>query len=144
MKRTVEIVLIIIGMFVYFIGAVFGGAFIALEGNQELLNDLLMESQQMMTEEELRVMDMLYSSIGTIGWVIVVTAVTCIILGVIAAFMFKGNKKPKPAGIILIVAGGLTTLLTAGSGIFAGIFYIISGIMGLARKERQEVTLDEY
>ncbi|KAB8137902.1 DUF4064 domain-containing protein [Gracilibacillus oryzae] len=144
MRRTVEVVLIIIGVFVYSFGAIFGGTFIALDGNQELLNEIMMVNPDTMTDEEVRITEIMYTSIGVIGWVLIAVSVICMVLGIIAAFMFKGNKRPKPAGIILLIVGGLTILITAGSGIFAGIFYIIPGIMGLVRKESQEVSMNEY
>ncbi|SER36934.1 Protein of unknown function [Gracilibacillus ureilyticus] len=144
MKRTVEIVLTFIGSFVYFIGAVFGGSFIALEGNQELINEMISQTTQDLPASQVQQIEVFYSFIGVVGWIVLIGSVLCIIIGIVAMFMLRGNKMPKPAGIILITVGTISILVTFGAGFFAGVFYIIAGIMGIVRKEIPQSTIEQY
>lgn len=144
MRRTVEVVLSLIGAFVYLIGAFFGGMFRMMDAEDELLQESLQEQQGQLTPEELEVSEMMLNGIGTFGTIIIVGAIISIIAGIVAMVFFKGNNKPKAASIILLVVGGITTIATLGIGLFASIFYIIAGIMGLVRKPKQEVNLEQY
>ncbi|SHN31539.1 DUF4064 domain-containing protein [Gracilibacillus kekensis] len=143
MKRTVEIVLSIIGAFVYLIGAVFGGLFRMLDGDSEMMQDILQQDPAL-TDSDVADAQMVLSGVGSIGTMLLVASIVAIIAGIIAVIFFVGNKKPKVAGIVLLVIGVLTTIITFGAGIFAGIFYIIAGIMGLVRKPKQEINMEQY
>ncbi len=143
MKRTVEVVLGIIGAFLYLIGAVFGGIFSTIDGDNQMMQDILQEDPAI-TESNMADAQMFLDWMGSIGTVLLVVSIIAIIAGIIAMVFFKGNNKPKVAGIILLIVGVITTLITLGAGIFAGIFYIISGIMGLARKPKQEINMEQY
>ncbi|WP_163538912.1 DUF4064 domain-containing protein [Gracilibacillus sp. YIM 98692] len=143
MKRTVEVVLTIIGAFVYALGAFFGGLIIWLENNQGVLEDIV-EQDPNVSQNEINDLQMMMQGMGQVGTIILIGAILCVILGIVAMFLFKGNKKPKAAGILLIVVGGVTTLITFGFALFAGVFYVIAGIMGLVRKPKQEVNLEQY
>lgn len=143
MRRTVEVVLSIIGAFVYLLGALFGFLFRALEGNDEMFEGLVAEDPSL-TQEDMEAMEIMLNGIGSVGNVLIAGSVISIIAGIVAIIFFKGNKKPKVASIILLVVGGGTTLITFGAAIFAGIFYIIAGIMGLVRKPKQEVNMEQY
>ncbi len=113
---------------------------------EDLLNQQEFVDQVEQTDPSLNPKDieMVLESASSFGVYILVISIAAIVLGIVSMFLFKGNNKPKAAGIILIVVGGLSTLLTIGFGIFAGIFYIIAGIMGVARKPKQEVSLEQY
>lgn len=143
MRRTVEVVLSIIGAFVYSLGALFGYFFRMLDGNDEMFNEILAEDPTL-TQEDIDAMEMVLNGVGSLGTILIVGSIISIIAGIIAMVFFRGNSKPKAASIILLVVGGVTTLITFGAAIFAGIFYIIAGIMGLVRKPKQEVTMDQY
>ncbi|MFC4388116.1 DUF4064 domain-containing protein [Gracilibacillus marinus] len=143
-SRIGEVILTGIGAFVYLIGAAFGGSLILINNSQEIMNEILAESMQGVSAEEQQAVELVMNSMGTFGTIITIIAVVCVILGIVAMFMFRNNKKPKPASIILIVVGGLTTLVTFGFAIFAGIFYIIAGIMGLVRKPKTESVEVSY
>src|SRR5699024_7961285 len=114
MRRTVEVVLSLIGAFVYLIGAFFGGMFRMMDAEDGLLQESLQEQQGQLTQEELEVTEMMLNGIGTFGTVIIVGAIISIIAGVVAMVFFKGNNKPKAASIILLVVGGITTIATLG------------------------------
>ncbi|SFL95663.1 Protein of unknown function [Gracilibacillus orientalis] len=142
MKRTVEVVLAIIGAFVYSLGALFGGLFRMLEGEDELMQDFLQDPS--LTESDMADAQVFLDWMGSIGTVLIVGSIIAIVAGIVAMIFFKGNSKPKAASIILLVVGGVTTIITFGGAIFAGIFYIIAGIMGLVRKPKQEINMDQY
>ncbi|GAE93495.1 hypothetical protein JCM21714_2580 [Gracilibacillus boraciitolerans JCM 21714] len=146
MKRTVEVVLSIIGAFVYIIGAVIGGVFTMLDEDSPFMQDFLQQEQtQTLSDAEMANMQtFMNGGAGSIGTMLLVASIVAIIAGIIAMILFKGNNKPKAASILLLVVGGLTTIITLGTGIFAGIFYIIAGIMGLVRKPKQEISMEQY
>ncbi|MGP4039941.1 DUF4064 domain-containing protein [Gracilibacillus sp. D59] len=143
MKRTVEVVLSIIGAFVYSLGALFGGLFRMLDGDNEMMQDILQQDPSL-SESDMADAQMFLDGIGSIGTVLIVGSIIAIVAGIVAMIFFKGNSKPKAASIILLVVGGVTTLITFGAAIFAGIFYIIAGIMGLVRKPKQEINMEQY
>ncbi|GGD01606.1 hypothetical protein GCM10007216_35400 [Thalassobacillus devorans] len=51
--------------------------------------------------------------------------------------MLKGNKKPKLAGILLIVIAVMATIVTIGVAVVAGLFYIIAGVLSIVRKSKE-------
>ena len=84
----------------------------------------------------------LISSIAAGGWTLLITSLIALILGIIAIVFVKGNKKPKAAGIIFIVTAVVFAVITFGVAIFPGLFFLIAGIMCLARKPAQPVIED--
>ncbi|WP_058305821.1 DUF4064 domain-containing protein [Gracilibacillus massiliensis] len=143
MKRTVEIVLSIIGAILYLFGAIFGGVISTMDGDNQMIQEMLQEDPAI-TQGDMADVQLFLDGLGTIGIMLVVVSVIGLIAGIVAAILFKGNKKPKAAGIILLVVGVLATIVTVGTGIFAGLFYVIAGIMGLARKPKQEINMEQY
>lgn len=136
MSRTGEIVLTIIGALLYGLFAATGIFMGWLFNNEELLNDINNEVQ---SEPQISASDFeaFVDMLGGGGWILAIVSIISVILGIIAIILVKGNKKPKAAGIILIVTSVIVALVTLGAGIISGIFYLIAGIMCLARKEPQ-------
>ncbi|UOQ84234.1 DUF4064 domain-containing protein [Gracilibacillus salinarum] len=139
MKRTVEVVLAIIGACVYGFGILFGGIFRMMEGQEGFMQEILAQNPNLNQGDIANLEMQIPNAIGTIGTVIIVGSLISIIAGIVAMFFFRGNSKPMAASIILLVVGAGTTLITFGGAIFAGIFYVIAGIMGLVRKPKQDV-----
>ncbi|UOQ49177.1 DUF4064 domain-containing protein [Gracilibacillus caseinilyticus] len=139
MKRTVEVVLAIIGAIVYLFGVLFGAIFRMMEGQEGWMQEMLAENPNFNQGDIANIEMQLSNGIGTMGTVLIVGSLISIIAGIVAMFFFRGNSKPKAASIILLVVGAGTTLITFGGAIFAGIFYVIAGIMGLVRKPKQDV-----
>src|SRR5690625_2711211 len=98
----------------------------------EIMND---PSLNDLNQQEL---DLALDVVGSMGTAVIVVCVISIIAGIIAMFLFKGDNKPKVAGIILLIVGVITTIISFGAAIFASVFYIIAGIMGLVRKKKPE------
>lgn len=136
MRRTAEVVLTIIGAFVYLLGVIFGGLLNFIFGTEEFQNEILNDPaiNELNQQEAQFALDF----VGSMGTAVIVVSVISIIAGIIAMFLFKGDNKPKVAGIILLIVGVITTLISFGGAIFASVFYIIAGIMGLVRKKKPE------
>ncbi|GAA0311866.1 hypothetical protein GGQ92_001933 [Gracilibacillus halotolerans] len=129
MRRTAEVVLTIIGAFFYLIGMFFAGVMNTVFKTEEFRNDFLNDPaiNDLSAEDSQMALDM-FDSLGSFMVVIIVIGIIAIIAGIVAMILFKGDNKPKVAGIILLVVGILTLQL----------FYIIPGIMGLVRKKKLE------
>lgn len=130
MKRTGEIVLGVIGAIFYGLGALFGVIMLVLKNQQDFLREISEDP------EVADVIDVnsLVNSLAAGGWTLIITSLIALILGIIAIVFMKGNKKPKAAGIILIVTAVVIAIVTFGLAIFPGIFFLIAGIMCLVRK----------
>ncbi|WP_164670800.1 DUF4064 domain-containing protein [Virgibacillus doumboii] len=137
MSRTGEIVLTVIGALVYGLFAALGIFMGWLFNNEQLLNEINNEVQQTQPQVAAGEFEAAMDMLGGSGWVLAIVSIIAVILGIVAIILVKGNKKPKAAGIILIVTSVVVALITFGAGIVSGIFYLIAGIMCLARKEPQ-------
>ncbi|WP_404451540.1 DUF4064 domain-containing protein [Virgibacillus necropolis] len=140
MKRTGEIVLSIIGAFLYALMAGVGVFMIWLENNRDLVQGTLQDaSEQNPDAPPINMADLnnALDFMGNSGTYLTIISIIAIIVGIISILLVKGNKKPKVAGIILIVTALAIAIFTFGGGILAGIFYLIAGIMCLVRKPKK-------
>jgi cytochrome bd-type quinol oxidase subunit 2 len=135
MKRTGEIVLGVIGAIFYGLGALFGVVMLVLKDQQDLLREI---SQDPEVSDVIDI-NSLVDTLSAGGWTLIITSLIALILGIIAIVFIKGNKKPKAAGIIFIVTAVVITIATFGAAIFPGIFFLIAGIMCLARKPQTAI-----
>ncbi|SEQ72781.1 Protein of unknown function [Virgibacillus subterraneus] len=141
MNRTGEIVLTIVGALIYMLFAGLGIFAAWLFNNEQVLNeasDEMMQQPGMGTGDMQAMLEVLQGG----GLVLAIVSIIALVLGIISIILVKGDKKPKAAGIILIVTSVLAAIITVGAGIFSGIFYLIAGIMCLARKEQQTITME--
>lgn len=137
MKRTGEITLGIIGAVFYGIMAGFGALMVWLQGNRQFLEDSMNEAAEQDPSLAAGDLDMVVDALGAGGNTLLTTGIIALVLGIIAIILTKGNKKPKLAGIIFIIVAVIIAFTSFGVGIFAGIFYLIAGIMCLARKPKE-------
>ncbi|KMK76610.1 hypothetical protein AB990_09300 [Alkalihalobacillus pseudalcaliphilus] len=141
MKRTGEVVLGIIGALIYgFLSLVMMGIFFLQTADGEAL--IREEFQRQQTEmpgvtADMNVDGMLEAIQSIPAMLIFAVFSIAIVLGIIAMVVLRGNKKPKLAGWLLIGASVVSIIVTQGVAIFAGIFYLIAGIMCLARKPQE-------
>ncbi|MBP2258911.1 DUF4064 domain-containing protein [Virgibacillus alimentarius] len=135
MKRTVEIVLAIIGALLYAFFAFMGGLLIWVQNNKDVMRDIFEETQQEagITMNEFNSM---LESIGGEGWMLAIFSSVAVIVGIIAIVFLKGNKRPKPAGIMLIIVAVLSLILLGFGTWIIAIFYAICGIVALTRKPK--------
>lgn len=73
-----------------------------------------------------------------INIILIVFSITImsVIVGVVSAFLFRKNKRPKTASVLLLIFAVITTFLTYGTGLLANIFYVSAGVMGFMRGEK--------
>lgn len=124
-KRTGEIVLVIIGMLIYAFFALIGGFMMWLGNNSQIVEDIPPEAQSPELSQE-QLMTMIETA-GAGGMMILITALVAIVAGILALVFMKGNKKPKAAGIILIVISVIGVFTMVIAGIFSGLFYLKIG-----------------
>lgn len=130
MKRIVEVILAILGILSYGLVIALGGLMFFLRNNEEFLKEF--------SSNRADDLETVVKIMSTGGTMFIIASILAIILGIIAIFMIKGNKKrPKGAGTIFIVTAVLVAIITAGIGIIPGIFYFIAGLMCLVRKPPQ-------
>ncbi|MBS4175279.1 DUF4064 domain-containing protein [Bacillus sp. FJAT-49736] len=138
MKRTAEITLSIIGVVISaFVGGAVAliGALFKNESFQEQIKN------EMENDPDLGAVDpsSVLNAVGNGSWWIVIASLVGIILGILAAVYLKGNKKPKLAGILLIIAAVISVIMTVGVNWLPGILFLIAGILSLARKPKKVI-----
>ncbi|SHG08352.1 DUF4064 domain-containing protein [Ornithinibacillus halophilus] len=132
MKRTGEVILGIVGAVFYSFLALMGVFAIWLKNNPQFLEEALAEAPDDLGVSTSDIIE----GIGSGGTFILIAAIIAVILGIVAMVLLKGNKQPKIAGIIFIATALVFAVVTFGAGIFAGLFYVIAGIMCFARKPK--------
>ncbi|SEA16052.1 Protein of unknown function [Thalassobacillus cyri] len=137
MKRTAEIVLTGIGVVLYGLIAGMLSIVVNVKDNPEFRESLEGTIQQdpEANLEEINV-DQMIEGIADGAMIIIITGIIALLIGVVAIYFIKGNKKPKLAGILLIVTAVIATVITVGVGVVAGLFYIVAGIIGIVRKPK--------
>ncbi|SDC19090.1 Protein of unknown function [Pelagirhabdus alkalitolerans] len=138
-RRKVEVALIVLGMVFFAFLAVSGVSMIMIHNDPEVATEMYEEFQVEMPAEEIPIYEEFVDSLFTNGVMVIVIGVIAVLAGGFGIFLFKGNKQPKPAAILLLMTGGLVGFLQFGIAIFGSVFYVISGLMGLLRKPKQEV-----
>ncbi|MFG6150519.1 DUF4064 domain-containing protein [Halobacillus sp. B23F22_1] len=144
MKRTVEIVFTIIGAVFFGLALALGAFFANMGDNPQARAELesIINQDPNVDPDQISV-DQLMNAMSTGAWTVVVAGLIAVALGILCIVFLKGNKKPKAAGIILIVAAVLLTFGTFGLGLFGGIAYLIAGITALVRKPKSPVVNEE-
>lgn len=144
MKRTAEIIITVIGIILYGLPLALSGLLLSMKDNPQFQQEMenFMNSPQMQMEGEAASISMgeMLNAMGSFAQFVIIAAVIAIALGILCIVFLKGNKKPKAAGIILIITAILMTFATVGMGIFAGAAYLIAGIVALARKPKKPVV----
>ncbi|UOR10462.1 DUF4064 domain-containing protein [Halobacillus amylolyticus] len=140
MKRIVEIVFTVIGLVIYGLTAVLSLVFLNVQDNPGWRADMqsILNQDQNMEQAQISV-DQIMEGVASVTWIIIISALVAVILGIVAVVFLKGNKKPKPAGIILIITGIVTTIGTIGFGLFGGLAFLIAGIIALVRKSENPI-----
>ncbi|MFG6118875.1 MULTISPECIES: DUF4064 domain-containing protein [Thalassobacillus] len=141
MKRTAEIVVTSIGIALFGLIAGMLGIVLNAKDNPDFRNTLEGTIQQdpEANLEEVNI-DQMIEGIADGAMVIIITAVIALLAGIWAIYMLKGNKKPKLAGILLIVIAVMATIVTIGVAVVAGLFYIIAGVLSIVRKPKEMNT----
>ncbi|WP_082235650.1 DUF4064 domain-containing protein [Halobacillus massiliensis] len=141
MKRTVEIVFTVIGTVLYGLLAFLAGLLVNVSGDPSLRAEFesVLYSDPNLNPEEVPI-DEVLSFIDLGSWLVLISAIAGIVLGIVSIVFLKGNKKPKAAGIILIVTGVITAFSSIGMALFASIAFVVAGIIALVRKPKHSVA----
>lgn len=139
-NRIGEIILTIFGILASIVGIFLTFGFNSLMKMQDFQEEFFneMATEGISAEESSLVLDMFQSGGTYLG----IVAILSTIAGLIGVLLFVGDKHSKTAGIILIIAAVVVLLASIGTGLFAFIFYLIAGIMGVVRKP--PVPSDDY
>ncbi|WJE16063.1 DUF4064 domain-containing protein [Halobacillus sp. ACCC02827] len=140
-KRTVEIVLTVIGMVLFgiplFVSTVVMGG-IDDPGVREGVENFINSSEfQAQPGAEDFTSGQLLTMFESLGQFVLIASIVGLAVGILALIFLIGNKKPKAAGIMLIVSAIVLTLATLFLGIFGGAAYLVAGIVALVRKSRK-------
>jgi len=141
MKRTAEIVLGIIGALGYAFMAALGGFMLWMQNNRDVMEEMMTGTGDPTTDFSMEEFEAMMDVVGTGGWVLILSALAAIVLGIVAMALLKGDKKPMIAGIIFIAIAVIVAFITAGVGILAGLFYLIAGILCLVRKPQKTLEM---
>ncbi|WP_026571439.1 MULTISPECIES: DUF4064 domain-containing protein [Sediminibacillus] len=136
MKRTAEIALGVIGAILYALFTFFGIVLMTLKGNDEFIQEM----ENAFAEQGMDNMGSISEMISGGSWYLIIVSLVAIILGIVALVFLKGNKKPKAAGIILIITAVLSFVLFMGMSLIPAVLYLIAGIMALVRKPKTPIT----
>lgn len=142
MKRTGEITLSIIGAVTALIGIVLFTALKKVFLMEDVVNEILIDFNEELIETGNETLDgaTFIAGMSVYFNIIAILFSTALIIGIIAAILFRNNNKPKVASILLIITAVVVTVGTIGLGLITGILLLIPGIMGLVRKPKVELT----
>ncbi|RWZ52365.1 DUF4064 domain-containing protein [Halobacillus fulvus] len=150
MKRTVEIVLTVIGILLYAFPIVVGWVFVAFQDNPQVREEFIIAMNEASGGQEFTNMDInqVWDMMGTFAMFILISSIVGVVLGILSIFFLSKNRRPKTAGIILILTAVVLTFATVGLGLFSGGLYLIAGIVALVRKTprpvQEDTTVESY
>ena len=140
-NRKAEIFLIIMGMAVFFFFGVTGATMINVHDDDETAMELYEQylDDEVAIEagdEEIATYDEFVETLRTAGMIIIVIAIITVIIGIVSVLLLKNDKRPKIAGILLLIVGIFIGFLQFFVALMASVFYIVSGLMALFRKPK--------
>ncbi|AUJ26078.1 DUF4064 domain-containing protein [Virgibacillus dokdonensis] len=136
MKRTGEIVFTVIGILLF--GILIFGSATYLSADSGEIQQLFEEVLQEEGTNEVSAED-LSQTVESAATTMLIVSIVSVIFGLISIFLLVGNKKPKIAGVILLITAIGGTFLTMFFGSFGGVVYLVAGIMALVRKEKKMI-----
>ena len=107
------------------------GSLVVLEGVENPQYEEMVETME--AGEELTYDEFIDMTKRT-GTILLVIAIASGVLGLGAILLLRGNKRPKTAGILLLLAGVFNGFMPIIIALIASVFYIIAGMMALFRK----------
>ncbi|SEN85205.1 Protein of unknown function [Amphibacillus marinus] len=140
-SRKIEIALIILGATVFAFFSITGINMLIINQDEEAALaayeqiSLEVEDDDIPTFEQFS--DMLFPG----GISIIAISGVSIIVGMVSIFLLKGNKRPKPAGILVLIVGGVIGFLQFGIALFGSLFYLIAGLLVLFKKPKTELQV---
>lgn len=137
MRRTAEIVFTIIGVLFYAFVTFSGALLIWIQNNKDMLRGIMEDEAARESGISMAEFNEALEGIDNGGWLLAIIGVVGLVLGIVSIIYLRGNKKPKQAGIMLIVVA-IVSLILLGLGTWILVLpYIVAGILALARKSTQ-------
>lgn len=143
-NRKIELILIIVGLAVFVLFGVSGTSMIIAHNDEagaglDLYESFLREApapEEMTEDQVIPDFEEFLVQLRTIGIIIIVLSIVAIIVGVASFVMLKNNKKPKLAGLFLLIIGVFVGLLQFAIAIIGSLVYAIAGLMATFRKPK--------
>ncbi|MFP7170034.1 DUF4064 domain-containing protein [Terribacillus sp. 7520-G] len=133
LRRTAEKVLAIIGAIVFLITAVMTAVQVAGYDPEAARQEIVDSGVDRPVDT-----DMIADMASSIGIFVIIVSVICAILGIVAAFRLKADRKQVGLGVMLIIVALVGSIATFLSGFIGGVLYTIAGILVLARRPLDE------
>lgn len=146
MKRTVEKVFGIAAILCNLIAIGLGGLFLAgfngIQSDPNFANDFANIQNEMkdpgtesVTPEDLQsLLDAISPFMGTFGWILIICFIISTVIGIAALIVGSKPEKAQLTGILLIVAGLFSGIITITS-----ILFYIAAILFFVRKPSEEI-----
>ncbi len=139
-NRKIEIFLVIMGMAVFFFFGITRATIINVHDDeaamdlyeQYLEDEIAIEAD----DEDIATYDEFVETLRTVGLIIIVITIITVIIGIVSVLLLKNDKRPKIAGILLLIVGIFIGFFQFFIALMASIFYIIAGLMALFRKPK--------
>ncbi|MFW3516964.1 DUF4064 domain-containing protein [Staphylococcus caprae] len=136
-KRTGEKVLSWIGNILHLLYLGFIVLMVSMMGNKDFKDEMINSSQSSNPNVSSDQLNQSYGMLSSMGTGFIIFLIALLILAIIGTILI--SKKPKVAGILLIIAG----IIGIFTSFIAGILWLIAGIMLLARKPKDDIY-DNY
>lgn len=132
-KRTGEKVLSWIGNILHLLYLGFIVLMVSMMGNKDFKDEMINSSQSSNPNVSSDQLNQYYGMLSSMGTGFIIFLIALLILAIIGTILI--SKKPKVAGILLIIAG----IIGIFTSFIAGILWLIAGIMLLARKPKDDI-----
>ncbi|MEB8094967.1 DUF4064 domain-containing protein [Staphylococcus caprae] len=132
-KRTGEKVLSWIGNILHLLYLGFIVLMVSMMGNKDFKDEMINSSQSSNPDVSSDQLNQYYGMLSSMGTGFIIFLIALLILAIIGTILI--SKKPKVAGILLIIAG----IIGIFTSFIAGILWLIAGIMLLARKPKDDI-----
>lgn len=132
-KRTGEKVLSWIGNILHLLYLGFIVLMVSMMGNKDFKDEMINSSQSSNPNVSSDQLNQSYGMLSSMGTGFIIFLIALLILAIIGTILI--SKKPKVAGILLIIAG----IIGIFTSFIAGILWLIAGIMLLARKPKDDI-----
>lgn len=138
LNRRIEIFLIIMGMAIFFFFGISGVTMINVHGDDEAALEIY---EQFMQEEAAELenvptYDEFVETLRTAGVITLVLAVIAEAAGIVSILLLKNDKRPKVAGVLLLIVGIFVSSLQFIIALVGSVFFIIAAMMALFRKRK--------
>ncbi|BAM46443.1 DUF4064 domain-containing protein [Amphibacillus xylanus] len=135
LNRRIEIFLIIMGMAIFFFFGISGVTMINVHGDDEAALEIY---EQFMQEEaaELENVPTYDEFVETLRTAGVITLVLAEAAGIVSILLLKNDKRPKVAGVLLLIVGIFVSSLQFIIALVGSVFFIIAAMMALFRKRK--------